>query len=382
MVYNVPTFDLGEALGQGLGAGIGGTMQQLTQNKMQDQQQQRKTAQLQNLLSNASLEDLKDPLKRNILLAAFPDLAKNLGQEFVERDKIAAKPPAGGPTAQPTPPHIANAIKQALARNPNATADELQVNMDELGIPRIYSNSFTENRRRDQEGKEKSQGKIAAETRKELVPIKQEIAQKAAAAQRGIENKENLFNLINKGNLNDPTFATLLEQLPFKLGKRILSNDTVQYKAGLVDEYTDLRNIFQGQTRVKELDILEEKLADIYLDDEQKKAVLKSRINALNIDLIRAEAAAEVEQEHPELGILQFEQAVSKKMKPKMKELSDRFIDEQKSIIKTAEERKKFTLNPDNPEDRQIAMQILQEAGGDKRKAEQIAKKKGYKINL
>lgn len=91
MVYTVPTFDFGEALGQGLGAGIGGTMQQLTQNKMQEQQQQAKTAQLQKLLSGASLEDLRDPLKRNILLAAFPDLAKNLGQEFTEEKKISGR---------------------------------------------------------------------------------------------------------------------------------------------------------------------------------------------------------------------------------------------------------------------------------------------------
>lgn len=231
--------------------------------------------------------------------------------------------------------------------------------------------------------KEEKKGEAAKATalRQETLPIRKEISDKAQSARQGIENKEKLLNLIDTGNINDPTFAAFAEALPLNFGKRMLSPETVQYKAGLIDEYKDLRTIFQGQTRIKEIELLEAKTADIYLTDEQKKAILKSRIDALQADLIREEAAAELEN-RSDLGVLQFRKEVEKLAKPKLKALFDKILDQQQAIIKDAENRKKLDtpLNPHDPSDRQIAEQILQEAGGNKVKAREIAKKKGYKL--
>jgi hypothetical protein len=215
------------------------------------------------------------------------------------------------------------------------------------------------------------------ELRKETLPIRTKLAEKAQAAERGIQNKEQLIELIEKGDLNDPTFATLAEALPLNLGKRLLSPDTVEYKAGLVEEFGDLRNIFQGQTKIKEIDLLENKIADIYLTDEQKKAVLRSRTNALRADIIRAQAAAEIEDSE-DLGVLQFNEAVEKKAKPKLEALFNQILGEQKSIIQNAEARKKIPLDLNDPEDKNIIEQIVHEAKGDAKKAMEIAKKKGY----
>lgn len=215
--------------------------------------------------------------------------------------------------------------------------------------------------------------------RKETLPIRMEIANRATAARKGIQNKNHLIDLINTGNIDDPTYATFLgELLPYNLGKRLLSNETVEYKAGLVDEFTDLRNIFQGQTRIKEIDILEDKLADLYLTDEQKKAVLKSRINALQTDLIREEAAEEVERDYPYLGALQFSKKVDEIANKKMEPLFNKILDEHKAIIQDAENKKKMKLNAQDPEDLKIVKQLLQETGGDKQKARELAKKRGY----
>lgn len=213
--------------------------------------------------------------------------------------------------------------------------------------------------------------------RKETLPVRQEYATKAAAARKGIENKQQLMDLIEKGDINDPTFAALAEALPLNLGKRMLSNDTVEYKAGLVEEFGDLRNIFQGQTRVKEIELLEQKIADIYLTDDQKKAILKSRIQALKADVIRSEAAAELEFE-PGLGALTFSDAVEKKAKPRLDSLFGQILDEQKAVIQSAENKKKVPLDIEDPDDVKIIDAILQEAGGNYKEAERIAKKKGY----
>lgn len=231
-------------------------------------------------------------------------------------------------------------------------------------------------RREEKKSKEKKEETL----RKETLPIRQELSERGEIARRGIENKQKQLELIDTGNINDPTYATILESIPLKFGQRFLSPETVQYKAGLVQGYGDLKNIFTGATRVKEVEILENKLADLYLTDQQKKAILKSAIDTQKVDLIKEEAAAELEEEGKNFGVLQFRKEVDKKSKPKLDALFNKIIDEQNSIIKDAENRKKIALDDNDPEDAQIIDQILQEAGGDWRKDEKLAKQKGYKF--
>lgn len=216
--------------------------------------------------------------------------------------------------------------------------------------------------------------------RKETQKVREDIANKAAVARQSINEKQRLIELIDTGKINDPTYATILTQIPMRLGERFLSPETTEYKAGLVAGYRDLRNIFQGQTRVKEIELLEDKIADIYLTDEQKKAILKSSLQTLQYDLIKAEAASEVENKFPNLGVLEFSKKVDEQSQPQLKSLANRIIDEQKSFIKDAENRKKIPLDYDDPEGRQILEQIMKEANGNRQKAREIAKKKGYII--
>jgi len=279
-------------------------------------------------------------------------------------------------TEKEVPTNISRNIKKILADNPKSTSDELRIAMDEAGIPPVYSNPYTENRRRTEETLGKQEQEKTKELRHETLPVRQEIAKRASSAEKGIQNKEELLQIIEKGNIDDPTFAALAEALPMKLGKRLLSNDTVEYKAGLVEEFGDLRNIFQGQTRVKEIELLEEKIADLYLTDDQKKAILRSRINALRADIIRADVAEELENEP--LGILQFGNELEKRAKPKLQALFNQILDEQKSIIENAENRKKIPLDFNDPDDKKIAESILKEAGGNRNAARELAKKKGY----
>lgn len=226
---------------------------------------------------------------------------------------------------------------------------------------------------------EKANARKLEEARKETLPIRMQIANKANAARKGIENKKQLMNLINTGKLNDPTFATFVSDLlPYDLGKRLLSPETVQYKAALVDEFSDLRNIFQGQTRVKELEILEAKMADIYFNDDQKKAILNSRIDALQYDLLQEQAAEQVERDFPGLGALQYSKKVDEVAQKLAEPLFNKILDQHEAVIKDAENKKAIPLNPKNPEDLEIMKQIKAEAGGDKEAAKKLAKKKGY----
>lgn len=304
-------------------------------------------------------------------------------EDFISKPNMIPKPraeknPLGGLGGTPLKPEEAAAIRKVVRENPNANAEELELAfIDENIAPERYS-KLLESRRRQEETQSKGRQNLESEIRKEVAPIKKEIADRAQSARIGIENKERLLNLIDQGNLDDPTWASLAYNMPLDLGKRLLSPDTVEYKAGLIEEFGDLRKLFQGQTRVKELEILEDKLADVYLTDEQKKRILKSRINALQGDIIREDAAEKIESSQPGLGVLQFRKAVEKEAKPQLDKLFDRIIDEQKFVMDQAEKKKDLPLNPNDSEDLLIMQQILREAGGNKKAAWKLAEKKGY----
>lgn len=372
MVFQIPTFDLGAALGQGVAGGL----QQLGQR----QQQVAEAERLRQALGQLTPEQLQDQLELYKAIPERPDIAQAIYSGETERLKATTKTPEGGLTGQPTPPQVSQAIGQIIKQNPEASADELAIQMDEAGIPRAFSNSYIENRRRQEEAQEKRKSKVESEVRKEVAPIKQKIAEKATAAQDAIQRKEELLNRVETGNIDDPTYAAVMESLPLKLGERFLSNDTVAYRSSLIDEFGDLRQLFQGQTRTKELDILEKKLPGIYLTDSQKKQIIKARINSLEGDMLKAEIAEEVENEKPNLGILQFEREVNRRLKPRLKELADRTIDEISDAIDDAERIKNYELDVNRPSDKEIMNQILKEANGNPDKALKIAKEKGYKI--
>lgn len=214
--------------------------------------------------------------------------------------------------------------------------------------------------------------------RKEVLPFRQELAQRAESAQRAKESYEEQKSLIDSGKLDDPSYAAFLENLPFKIGQRFLSPETSEYKGALVQNFNILKNLFSGATRIKELEIVEDKIAGIYLTDEQKKGIIKSLQRAADLDLIRAEAALEIDKENKPMGIIEYQNELNKRAKEKQSLLFDRILDEQNAIIKDAENARKMPLNWANPEDKQVMMQIYKEADENFEEAKKIAKKKGY----
>lgn len=256
-------------------------------------------------------------------------------------------------------------IAKVAAVNP-AVARELRAKND----------AIDKQARHEEDIKLRKEEKRSAET----IPMKQKIAEDAQNAMQSLENKNRQLELIESGELNDPTFATVMDMIPSKLGRRFLSPKTVEYKASLVDEFKDLKSIFQGQVRVKEIELLEEKIPDTYYTDEQKKAIIKARMNATEAALIKAEVASEIDEEKPNLGILEFNKELNKRMKTRQESTANQLIDSLKNVQNEAEVIKSRPLDVSNPQDAQIMKQILDEAGGDVSKAYKIAAKKGYKV--
>lgn len=233
---------------------------------------------------------------------------------------------------------------------------------------------------RKEDKSEKREDKLETRNAEERIGLKKELVERANSARQGIANKKKLQEIIRSGNLDDPTFAAIASSLPLNLGHRLLSPETVAYKSALIDEFADLKNTFPGAIRVKEIEIYEKKMADLYLTDAQKMGVLDSRIDALQKDVVMEDAASEVEAKHPNLSLLQFNKKVNEVAKDKMNAVFEQVWDQQKFIIDQAEKRKKVALDFDNPEDAEIISQLMQEANGNESAFINLVKKKGYRF--
>ena len=369
--YKKPKSGIGESLGM-----IGRTGVGLLERYAQEKKQKETQSNLAELLSDDTHPDR--------IAKLLPTLSVEQQFKYKEltnkQKELYNKPAPGGPTNQSVPPGIQNKISQIVKENPDASPEELAIKFGEAEIPQINSNPYVESRRRTFEYGQKNLSEKEKEDRSQTGKLKIKIAERAEASMQGIESKEQLQEVIDRKNLNDPTFVAVMDLIPGKFGQRFLSPDSVQYRGSLVDEYKDLKIIFTGATRTAELGILGKKVPDLYLTDDQKTAILKSRMKALEYNLVELDAAEEVEKEFPNAGVLKFQKELNKKIKKQKQTILDGFLDENNRIIAEAESFKNIVLDDENPVHVQILDQILLEANMDNDKAREIAKERGYRL--
>jgi hypothetical protein len=182
---------------------------------------------------------------------------------------------------------------------------------------------------------------------KDTSKLRTDLANKSSHAQKAILNKEHLTNLIEKGNIDNPLLVSLADRLPKGFRESLLSNDSLLYESGLFEEFGVLRDMFPGQIRVAELQILEPKLASLYKNDEAKKAILQQGIKALKADIIRGKAASDVEKEHAEYTVARFNEEVEKRAAPGLERLYNSI---QNNLTKIAEKYSPKTVTMRDPQ--------------------------------
>jgi len=96
-------------------------------------------------------KNLPNDFQKEILKGEYTNKGRQLSS--------ANKAPLGGLTGQSVPKEISQAMGHIVSLNPNANSDELKMQMDEMGIPPAYSNSYIENRRRQDERQAASKDK-------------------------------------------------------------------------------------------------------------------------------------------------------------------------------------------------------------------------------
>jgi len=176
--------------------------QQVMQTEMQKMQEQQQQQQMKQQQKQQGI--IAKAIKGEQLT---PEEEQSLPQDVqIKLAQIRGKPAPGGVSAQPVPPQVSQAIPKILNANKEANADELATAFDEAGIPRAFSNSYIENRRRQDESKMNLMEKRYSSNKDYIEKI-------TDAYQGANEMDMRLDQMLTLKDLPTPALATAMETL-------------------------------------------------------------------------------------------------------------------------------------------------------------------------
>jgi hypothetical protein len=262
-----PGPSVGQAFGKGLENAILPSLQRYNERQENNQIQAQQTSQLRDALtqanhiySNPNLSPQEKYIGLNKALAAHPEMAKEVSANFQkqqlqqdqqkqQKDALRAiekyrqlpegqleglesqpgianqltKPQQapGGVTSQAVPYQIAKNIENILSKNPNSSAEDLQVKMTNAGIPPIYTNSFIETRRRDEEGRRQKESDAEKQDYSSFKDNKEyvdKILNGYEAYKRDSTVLNQMQQLVQNGQLPSPILVKTLEKLGIPIG--------------------------------------------------------------------------------------------------------------------------------------------------------------------
>lgn len=283
-----PKTNIGSLIGQGLGSGIAQSGSQAADQQYQRGQLEQQLGKARKIFEDPNATFEQKQLGLYQALSGRPDIAKHLSDQLMQSQEMQSKQQqfrqkqdeqinviraiekqrnlpegsldqfisnpqlaasitrpqgaSGGVTAQPVPPEISQKISDILSNNPDASAEDLQVKMAKAGVPPIYSNSFIETRRRDEESKrqrELESEKQDYQSFKDNSAYIEKVLNGYEAYKRDSEVLDEMNQLIDKGELPTPLLVAALGKLGLPLG--ILQNPDAEQFEKLSQEL--LKNI-------------------------------------------------------------------------------------------------------------------------------------------
>lgn len=321
-----PSFS--ERLNAGISRGLD-IGEQLMQQQKAEKQMQQENEQLKKL-TGVDFSGIRDPkLRQQITGELLQQQGKqaNLNQKEQFINKIL------GTQSQQREPIQEDISYQQQGFNPLdiSDADIARATSMDPNLGRSLRDAKDAAIKENREQKKSEEAKVIA-SKKETLPLRKEFADKAKYARQGIENKKLALNLLKKGKIDDPLVVQIASYLPGALGNKLLSSDTQLYKAGLFDEFGVLKSMFPGAIRVKEIELLEDKLATLDKNDEAKAKILENGMKKLERDVILSKAARQVEKENPQASLLDFESLVAEKAQPELNKLYQEIVDDYDKI--------------------------------------------------
>ncbi len=225
----------------------------------------------------------------------------------VQAQQIRNQQPAnapGGLSGQAVPPQITESLTNVVNKNPNATADQLALEFDKAAIPRAFSNSYIENRRRQDEtkaGNEREDKKTSRneelQFHKESEKYDEDLIKQTRVAKAQSETLNNIENSIKSGNVKPSSLTNVFKsfgKIGEKISEALLNKDEATLLSSIPQLLEGWKDVFGVRLTDADLKLLQDKLPSIGKNPEANNAIVKILRKYADMTLLRGQIAEEI----------------------------------------------------------------------------------------
>ena len=322
----------GQKLNQGVGRGL-----EIGSQLMGEYQKKQQMAQSNEALAKQygiDLSGISDPEERKIIL-----------QQTLQGQN---KGPSGGLSGQAVPQDVSQAMNKIVQQFPEANADQLKMMMDEVGVPPTYSNSYVENRRRQDERMQASKDKRLESGHKRA----EKVLDKADALGLEIPMLESsvmaMEDAVTNGDQSFWSLDNLAEQTGMELFRTAKGG---QFKTAAKTYFiNDLKASGARPNQFLEK-MLADALAKVGRSEEANQTVLESFKFSNDLKKMWHSTARDLEKNYEEsLGYLpsNFSRKIEDVMEPYIKDRQGQYEKRLKELA-VQEKKKAMKSNKENP---------------------------------
>lgn len=268
-----------------------GTAVQFLQNAYQNIQKKNETSRVEKLQQDAAQ-------KGGYTFGAPPQV-----QAAQVRNQAPPKP-AGGLSGQAVPEEVGKAIQGVVTSNPSANADQLALAFDSAQIPRAYSNSYIENRRRQDETNASNQRENQKIGRQEELQFHKEgekydedLFKQTKIAKGQVETIDNIDKAIKSGNVKPSSWSNIFKgfgKIGDKISEALLTKDEATLQASIPQLLEGWKDVFGVRLTDADLKLLQDKLPSIGKNPEANNAILKVLRKYADMTSLRGQIAEQI----------------------------------------------------------------------------------------
>lgn len=326
-------------------------------------------------------------LSRVLTGQATPEEIEKLSPQIqLKLAEIQSKPPPGGIGAQPVPPEVRQVIPQILNENKEATADELATKFDEAGIPRSFSDSYIETRRRQDEQAAQREVKGEEIARKEQIEFHKEskayddlLTQKADTAEEKLKAIERQMKIQPDITNWDRFFASAFKGSIFE--DLFKSQSATEFDAAVLPLIEGMRDVFGVRLTDADLRLVLQKIATSQKNPEANKTILDWMKLKSELEVEKRKIADQIKKENRGLRPLDFQEQIRQRYNEKF---GDEIEVKSQAVLSLSDNEKEVAeiqrvkVDPGTPLNTESIDLYLKLSDGDHKKAEKMALEDGY----
>lgn len=235
------------------------------------------------------------------------------------------QPPStlGGLSGRAVPANITKSLQDVVNNNFEATADELALKFDENQIPRAFSNSYIENRRRQDETRANNQREDKKISRneelqfhKESEKFDEELMKNSRIAVKQSEAINEIDKAIDSKNVSPTSWSNIFKgfgKIGDKISEALLNKDEATLLASIPQLLEGWKEVFGVRLSDADLKVLQDKLPSIGKNPAANKSILGILKKYSDMTLLRGKIGEEVKKANKGLRPLGFASKVDER---------------------------------------------------------------------